>query len=106
MFDAHSLRVVKLFWTNWLSPCRDGCSDRNLRMLVHPNPGRVVWPAAMIVWGPGFTTAGHRQHSVQLIMALRGDLLIRSGARVEWMKCGAALVRPDAVHEVDAMNTS
>jgi len=75
-------------------------------MLVHPNPGRVVWPAAMIVWGPGFTNAGHRHHSVQLIMVLRGDLLIRGGARGEWMKCGAALVRPDAVHEVDARNTT
>jgi AraC-like DNA-binding protein len=39
-------------------------------------------------------------------MALRGDLLIRGGAMGEWMRCGAALVRPDAVHEVDAMNTT
>jgi AraC-like DNA-binding protein len=75
-------------------------------MLVRPNPGRVVWPAAMIVWGPGFTSAGHRHHSVQLIMALRGDLLIRGASRGEWMKCGAALVRPDAAHEVDARNTT
>jgi len=75
-------------------------------MLVHPNPGRVVWPAAMIVWGPGFTSAGHSHHSVQLIMALRGHLLIRGGAKGEWRKCGAALVRPDAAHEVDARSTT
>ena len=80
--------------------------DRNLRMLVHPNPGRVVWPAAMIVWGPGFASAGHSHHSVQLLMAMQGNLQIRGGAKDEWMKCGAALVRPDAAHEVDARNTT
>jgi hypothetical protein len=46
-------------------------------MLIHPNPGALVWPAAMIVWGPGFTTASHRHHCVQLVMAMRGSLLIR-----------------------------
>src|SRR5262249_18167596 len=75
-------------------------------MLIHPNPGALIWPAAMIVWGPGFTTAGHRHHCVQLVMAMRGSLLIRSRSDDPWMKCGAALVRPDATHEVDARNTT
>jgi AraC-like DNA-binding protein len=74
-------------------------------MLIHPNPGALVWPAAMIVWGPGFTTVGHRHHCVQLVMAMHGSLLIRSQPDDEWMKCGAALVRPDASHEVDARDT-
>src|SRR6266480_3839914 len=75
-------------------------------MLIHPNPGTLVWPAAMIVWGPGFTTARHRHHCVQLVMAMRGTLLIRSRSDDPWMKCGAALVRPDAAHEVDARDTT
>jgi AraC-like DNA-binding protein len=75
-------------------------------MLVHPNPGALVWPAAMIVWGPGFTTAAHRHHCVQLVMAIRGTFLIRSRPDDEWMRCGAALVRPDAAHEVDARDTT
>lgn len=75
-------------------------------MLIHPPPGALVWPAAMIVWGPGFTTTGHRHHCVQLIMAVRGTVLIRSRSDDEWMKCGAALVRPDAAHEVDARDTT
>ena len=75
-------------------------------MLIHPTPGRLVWPAAMIVWGPGFTTAGHRHHCVQLIMAMRGTLLIRGNSDDPWMRCGAALVRPDAAHEVDAQDTT
>jgi AraC-like DNA-binding protein len=75
-------------------------------MLVHTSPGALVWPAAMIVWGPGFTTAGHRHHCVQLVMAMRGTLMIRGGSKDPWMKCGAALVRPDATHEVDAPGTT
>ena len=75
-------------------------------MLIHPNPGALVWPAAMIVWGPGFTTAGHRHHCVQLVMAMRGTLLIRGRLDDQWMRCGAALVRPDAPHEVDARDTT
>jgi AraC-like DNA-binding protein len=75
-------------------------------MLIHPNPGSLVWPAAMIVWGPGFTTAGHRHHCVQLVMAMQGSLLIRGRSNDQWMSCGAALVRPDAAHEVDARDTT
>jgi len=75
-------------------------------MLIHPTPGALFWPSAMIVWGPGFTTAGHRHHCVQLVMALRGTLLIRGGSHEKWMRCGAALVRPDAAHEVDAREST
>jgi AraC-like DNA-binding protein len=75
-------------------------------MLIHPTPGALVWPAAMVVWGPGFATAGHRHHCVQLVMAMRGTLLIRGVADDQWIRCGAALVRPDAVHEVDARDTT
>lgn len=79
---------------------------QNIAMLIHPTPGAVVWPAAMIVWGPGFTTAGHSHHCVQLVMAMRETLLIRGGPDDQWMSCGAALVRPDATHEVDARHTT
>jgi len=86
---------------NW-----DARSRQNIDMLVHPTPGALVWPAAMVVWGPGFTTAGHRHHCVQLVMAMHGTLLIRGKSDDPWMRCGAALVRPDAAHEVDARDTT
>ena len=35
-------------------------------------------------------------------MVTRGTLRIRSGPRAPWKACGAALIRPDADHEVDA----
>jgi AraC-like DNA-binding protein len=39
-------------------------------------------------------------------MAMSGTLLIRGRSDDPWMKCGAALVRPDATHEVDARDTT
>jgi AraC-like DNA-binding protein len=39
-------------------------------------------------------------------MAMHGTLLIRGKSNDRWIKCGAALVRPDATHEVDARNTT
>lgn len=71
-------------------------------MMIDPKPGAWVWPAAMIVWGPGSTSARHSHHCVQLAMVLQGKLRIRSGLGAAWRTCGAALVRPDADHEVDA----
>ncbi len=75
-------------------------------MLVRPTPGALVWPAAMIVWGSGFTAAGHSHHCVQLVMAMRGNLLIRGESEEKWTKCGAAVVQPDVRHEVDARDTT
>jgi len=71
-------------------------------MMMYPKPGAWVWPAAMIVWGPGSTSARHSHHCIQLVMVLQGKLRIRSGPGKPWRRCGAALVRPDANHEVDA----
>jgi AraC-like DNA-binding protein len=75
-------------------------------MLLRARQGMAPWPPAMIVWGPGFTAAPHRHHCVQLLLALRGSLLVRAGRRKAWTKCGAVWVRPDATHEVDARGTT
>jgi AraC-like DNA-binding protein len=71
-------------------------------MLVSAAPGALSWPAALVVWGPGYTSSPHRHHSIQLLLALRGQLRIRPGSGRPWATCDAALVRPDASHEVDA----
>src|SRR5262249_34437618 len=68
-------------------------------------PGVLTWPAAMIVWGPGYRSTAHRHHSIQLVMAVKGTFRIRRGPGDKWLRCGAALVKPDAVHEVDAEKT-
>src|SRR6516164_5510451 len=92
--------------TGWAGPARDVDPQQeyhSLGMLVATAPCALLWPAAMIIWGPGFTSTVHKHHSVQLAMALDGgELRIRSGPGHKWRRCGAALVRPDCLHEVDA----
>ena len=78
----------------------------SLHMWVHANPGSFVWPAAMIVWGPGFRTACHRHHCFQLVMVMHGTLNVRGGSKDAWMKCGAVLIRPDVTHEIDARDST
>jgi AraC-like DNA-binding protein len=73
-------------------------------MLVSTAPGAVLWPAAMLVWGPGYRSSKHQHHCVQLVMALKGELLVRSGPGRKWTKCRAILVKPDAPHEVEAVD--
>ena len=73
-------------------------------MLVSAAPGALLWPAAMLVWGPGYRSSKHKHHCVQLVMALKGKLRVRSGPRRKWTKCGAILVKPDAPHEVEAVD--
>jgi AraC-like DNA-binding protein len=75
-------------------------------MPLRARPGVAPWPPAMIVWGPGFAASAHRHHCVQLLMTLRGSLLVRGGRKKTWTKCGAVWVRPDATHEVDARGST
>jgi AraC-like DNA-binding protein len=71
-------------------------------MMISVTPGACLWPAAMVVWGPGYESAEHSHHCVQLVMALEGTLRVRGGSLKTWNRCGAALVRADAPHAVDA----
>jgi AraC-like DNA-binding protein len=75
-------------------------------MLIDLAPGAAVWPAAMMMWGPGYHTTAHRHHCVQVLMTVRGSLLVRGESQEAWRKCGAALVRPDALHEVDGRGST
>jgi len=75
-------------------------------MPLRVHHGVAPWPPVMIVWGPGFESAPHRHHCVQLLMTLRGSLLIRTGPEKAWRKCGAVWIRPDATHEMDARGST
>jgi len=70
-----------------------------------PNPAALLWPAALVVWGPGSKSSFHRHHCIQLILGLRETLRVREQPRQAWKMCGGVLIRPDASHEVDARNT-
>jgi AraC-like DNA-binding protein len=92
---------------NWLAlPApRPGVTIRDVP--VDPYPlGVATWPAAMILWSPGFTSTPHRHPVMQLVLSLSGSLRIRGGRDLRWKRCGAALVRSNAVHEVDTQRNS
>lgn len=75
-------------------------------MLISLMPGALAWPAAMVVWGPGFTSTLHRHHCVHLLMAVHGTLRVRGGMRQRWLRSDAVLVQADAAHEVDARDAT
>ncbi len=75
-------------------------------MPLRARQGKAPWPHVMIVWGPGFRAAAHRHHCAQLLVTLRGSLLVRGAREKAWRKCGAVWVRPDAAHEVDARGST
>jgi AraC-like DNA-binding protein len=68
--------------------------------------GAAAWPAALIVWSPGFTSTPHKHPAMPLVLTLSGSLRIRGGRHRRWKRCGAALVRSNAVHEVDTQRNS
>jgi AraC-like DNA-binding protein len=68
--------------------------------------GAFLWPAALIVWGPGSLSASHAHHSVQLLLALEGGLRVRRQSGFQWEHCSAVFVAPDAEYEVDASGAS
>jgi len=66
----------------------------------------MLWPAGLVVWGPGATSSLHAHHAVQLIVTLGGGGRLRGRARQPWIDFGAALIGPDVPHEVDARGTT
>jgi AraC-like DNA-binding protein len=64
--------------------------------------GMCLWPAALIVWGPGSAPGQHAHHCAQLSVALTGTLRVRKAPLAPWRRCHAVVVKPDAEHDVDA----
>jgi AraC-like DNA-binding protein len=69
-------------------------------------PPVLLWPAGLVVWGPGATSSLHAHHAVQLIVTLDGHGRLRGRARQRWTDFSAALIGPDMPHEVDARGTA
>jgi hypothetical protein len=69
-------------------------------------PPVLLWPAGLVVWGPGASSSLHAHHAVQLIVTLGGRGRLRGRARQPWIEFDAALIGPDVPHEVDARGTT
>jgi AraC-like DNA-binding protein len=64
--------------------------------------GMCLWPAALIVWGPGLAWSNHAHECVQLTVALRGALRVRERTRTPWRRGRAVVVKAHVQHEIDA----
>ena len=69
-------------------------------------PPVLLWPAALVVWGPGAASSLHAHHAIQLVLTVGGQGRLRGGERGRWTRFTAALIGPDVWHEVDARGTS
>lgn len=65
-------------------------------------PPVLLWPASLLVWGPGAQSSLHAHHAIQLLLTLEGHGRLRGRTRQPWTDFCAALVAPDVPHEVDA----
>jgi AraC-like DNA-binding protein len=65
-----------------------------------------LWPASLLVWGPGAISSLHAHHAIQLLLTLDGHARLRGRARQPWTDFTAALIGPDVPHEVDARGTT
>ena len=66
-------------------------------LLFNAAPRVLCWPAALIVWGPGFFSVKHKHHSVKLVMAIEGELRIRRGPPQKWSHEDITPIKDDTV---------
>src|SRR5690349_17730716 len=68
---------------------------------AHLTPDGHIWPAGLVVWGPGMRSSPHAHHALQIVLALEGQLRVRRSPVQRWRRIGAIIVQPDAIHVVD-----
>src|SRR5262245_36937575 len=67
-------------------------------------PGLYVepWPPVLATRGPGSLRALHAHHAMHFVLALGGDLRIRTSSSGRWRTAAGALTAPDSPHAIDA----
>jgi AraC-like DNA-binding protein len=61
-----------------------------------------AWPAVLATRGPGTTQPVHSHHAMHFVLALDGELRVRTASRGRWSTAAGVLTPPDALHAVDA----
>ena len=61
-----------------------------------------LWEGRGLYVGPTYRTTPHAHHAVQVCVALKGRLRLRTAVKAHWRKVRAAVVPPDLQHELDA----
>jgi AraC-like DNA-binding protein len=61
-----------------------------------------AWPPVLATRGPGFRGALHSHHSLHFVLAIEGELQVRTSASSRWSGAPGVLTAPDAPHAIDS----
>ncbi|HEY6002836.1 MAG TPA: helix-turn-helix domain-containing protein [Anaeromyxobacter sp.] len=61
-----------------------------------------AWPPVLATRGPGWRGALHSHHSLHFVLAMEGELRVRTSAAGRWWSAAGVLTASDAPHAVDS----
>jgi len=61
-----------------------------------------AWPPMLAVRGPGMCKALHAHHAMHFVLAVEGELRVRTTDRGRWTTAAGVLTAPDIPHAIDA----
>ena len=61
-----------------------------------------AWPPVLATRGPGSRGDLHRHHSLHFVLAIEGELRVRTSASGRWASAAGVLTSPEALHAIDA----
>ena len=61
-----------------------------------------AWPPVLATRGPGFRGVLHSHHSLHFVLAIEGELRVRTSASGRWSGAPGVLTAPDAPHAIDS----
>jgi hypothetical protein len=61
-----------------------------------------TWPPVLATHGPGWRGALHSHHSLHFVLAIQGELRVRTSAAGRWWSAAGVLTDSDAPHAIDA----
>jgi AraC-like DNA-binding protein len=61
-----------------------------------------AWPPMLAVRGPGMCRAMHAHHAMHFVLAVEGELRVRTTDRGRWTTAAGVLTAPDIPHAIDA----
>jgi AraC-like DNA-binding protein len=64
-----------------------------------------VWPPVLATRGPGSRSALHKHHALHFVLAIEGELRVRTSADGRWSTAPGVLTAPDAPHAIDSYAT-
>src|SRR5262249_12461897 len=61
-----------------------------------------AWPPVLATWGPGFRGALHSHHSLHFVLAIEGELRVRTEVSGRWLSSPGVLTAADSPHDIDS----